>query len=358
MKTLNLNLIPVEPGAITSEFVLKTFQSAHPEHQYQAALVNALNDFDAYIAEQSQEVPLFPLILSMVDYQYEIYGRKASFAKYLKTTLHCEIVNVYRSSIGPDHDNKLSGEEINQRSDAISENAHNDLRLLATEVVEALISKWAKHPDAETKSIDVSVFSGLHPKNVIDRLLLGTYVDEIGLITDSSQFYYEARDSDVTNAYFLLMDGSESNEDVQKIYSSVANGLNLFNEIMEKFGKISVIGFLKADENYNKYYYTLPYKHSKPLDKLLEEQFGARNIISLAQATFGQGWKDSVLRSGFNKSYGLLTLDDLEQLNTQTIAPESVCTAVYAICKAHADAIGEVQAKLKAYREKVGVNMI
>ncbi|WP_180099495.1 hypothetical protein [Acinetobacter sp. YH12153] len=356
MKTLNLHLIPVEPGVITSEFVLKTFQAAHPEHQYQAALVNALNYFNAHIAEQSQEVPLFPLILSMVNFQYDVYGKEASFAKYLKTTLHSEIVNVYRSSIGPDQDNKLSGEEINQRSDAISENAHNDLRLLATEVVEALMSKLAKHPDAEAKSIDVSVFSGLHSNNVIHRLLLETYDDETGHVTNSSQFYYEARDSDVTNAYFLLMDGSENNEDVQKTYSSVTNGLNLFNEIVEKFGKISVIGFLKA--NHYEYYYTFPYKHAKPLDELLEKQFGAHNIISLALATFGQGWKDSVLQSGLNKSYGLLTLDDLEQLNTQTIAPESVSTAVYAICKAHADAIDQVQAKLKAYREKIGVNMI
>lgn len=356
MKTLNLNLIPVEPGVITSEFVLKTFQAAHPEHQYQAALVNALNYFNAHIAEQSQEVPLFPLILSMVNFQYDVYGKEASFAKYLKITLHSEIVNVYRSSIGPVQYNKLSGEEINQRSDAISENAHNDLRLLATEVVEALMSELAKHPDAEAKSIDVSVFSGLHSNNVIHRLLLETYDDETGHVTNSSQFYYEARDSDVTNAYFLLMDGSENNEDVQKTYSSVTNGLNLFNEIVEKFGKISVIGFLKA--NHDEYYYTFPYKRAKPLDKLLEKQFGAQNIISLAKATFGQGWKDSVLQSGFNKSYGLLTLDDLEQLYTQTIAPESVCTAVYAICKAHADAIDQVQAKLKAYREKVGVNMI
>lgn len=357
MKTLNLNLIPVEPGVITSEFVLETFQAAHPEHQYQAALVNAFNYFDAHIAEQSQEVPLFPLILSMVDFQYDFFcGKKASFAKYLKTTLHSEIVNVYRSSIGPDQDNKLSGEEINQRSDAISENAHNDLRLLATEVVEALMSKLAKHPDAEAKSIDVSVFSGLHSKNVINRLLLETYDDDCFVIANTGQFYYEYRDSDVTNAYFLLMDGSENNEDVQKTYSSVTNGLNLFNEIVEKFGKISAIGFLKSDEA--RYYYTHPYKHSEPLDLLLEKQFGAHNIISLAQATFGQGWKDSVLQSGINKSYGLLTLDDLEQLNTQTIAPESVSTAVYAICKAHADAIDQVQAKLKAYREKIGVNMI
>lgn len=356
MKTLNLHLIPVEPGVITSEFVLKTFQAAHPEHQYQAALVNALNYFNAHIAEQSQEVPLFPLILSMVNFQYDVYGKEASFAKYLKTTLHSEIVNVYRSSIGPDQDNKLSGEEINQRSDAISENAHNDLRLLATEVVEALMSKLAKHPDAEAKSIDVSVFSGLHSNNVIHRLLLETYDDGCGFIANTGQFYYEYRDSDVTNAYFLLLNGSQVNTDVQQTYDSVAKSLNLFNEVIDKLGKISAIGFLKSDEA--RYYYTHPYKHSKPLDLLLEKQFGAQNIISLALATFGQGWKDSVLQSGLNKSYGLLTLDDLEQLNTQTIAPESVSTAVYAICKAHADAIDQVQAKLKAYREKIGVNMI